>query len=236
MGSGSSPRRAPAYMTEERRMLQEAARHFAMSEVLPVANRLDPVRGDIPREITQKMADLGDFGITIPQQYGGLGLGAFEYCLITEELARAWMSVASLIARGNGLFGMDSMTEAQRAMYLPKVATGEWLGAYALSEAGAGSDIANIACRARREGDEWVITGTKYWCTFADGADYILVFARTRERDPVRPHAGITAFIVEKRRGTLPGASAERRSPRSAISAGRPGSCLSTIAAYPQTR
>jgi alkylation response protein AidB-like acyl-CoA dehydrogenase len=191
-------------MTEERRMLQEAARDFAMSEVLPVANRLDPVRGDIPPELTQKMADLGYFGITIPQQYGGLGLGAFEYCLITEELARAWMSVASLIARGNGLFGMDAMTEAQRARYLPRVATGEWLGAYALSESGAGSDIANIACRARREGDEWVITGTKYWCTFADGADYILVFARTRERDPLRPHAGISAFIVEKRRGSLP--------------------------------
>ena len=93
------------YMTEERRLIQETARAFAMKEVLPVANKLDPEKGDIPPELIQKLADMGYFGIVIPEQYGGLGLGVFEYCLITEELARAWMSVASLIARGNGLIG-----------------------------------------------------------------------------------------------------------------------------------
>ena len=81
------------YMTDERRMIQETARAFAMKEVLPVANRLDPEKGDIPRELIQKIADMGYFGIVIPEQYGGLGLGVFEYCLITEELARAWMRV-----------------------------------------------------------------------------------------------------------------------------------------------
>ena len=90
------------YMTDERRMIQETARAFAMKEVLPLANKLDPEKGDIPRELIQKLADMGYFGIVIPEQYGGLGLGVFEYCLITEELARAWMSVASIIARGNG--------------------------------------------------------------------------------------------------------------------------------------
>ena len=90
------------YMTEERRLIQETARAFAMKEVLPVANKLDPEKGDIPPELIQKLADMGYFGIVIPEQYGGMGLGVFEYCLITEELARAWMSVASLIARGNG--------------------------------------------------------------------------------------------------------------------------------------
>jgi alkylation response protein AidB-like acyl-CoA dehydrogenase len=89
------------YMTDERRMIQETARAFAMKEVLPLANKLDPEKGDIPRELIQKLADMGYFGIVIPEQYGGLGLGVFEYCLITEELARAWMSVASIIARGN---------------------------------------------------------------------------------------------------------------------------------------
>ena len=93
------------YMTDERRLIQETARAFAMKEVLPVANKLDPEKGDIPRELIRKLADMGYFGIVIPEQYGGLGLGVFEYCLITEELARAWMSVASIIARGNGLIG-----------------------------------------------------------------------------------------------------------------------------------
>lgn len=192
------------YMTDERRLIQETAREFTMREVLPLANKLDPVKGDIPQSLFEQLADMGYFGITIPEDYGGLGLGAFEYCLVTEELARGWMSVASLIARGNGLFGLDAMTEAQRREYLPRVARGEWLGAYALSEPNAGSDIANIDCRARRDSDGYVITGTKYWCTFADGADYIMVLARTSERDPLRPHAGISAFQIEKPRGTLP--------------------------------
>lgn len=192
------------YMTEERRLIQETAREFTMREVFPLANKLDPVKGDIPQSLIEQMAEMGYFGITIPQEYGGLGLGVFEYCIIAEELARGWMSVASLIARGNGLFGVNEMTEEQRRYYLPRVARGEWLGAYALSEPNAGSDIANIACRARREGDTYVITGTKYWCTFADGADYILVLARTSEKDPARPHAGISAFQIEKPRGTLP--------------------------------
>ena len=91
------------YMTEERRLIQETARAFAMKEVLPLANKLDPEKADMPPELLQKLADMGYFGIVISEQYGGLGLGVFEYCLITEELARAWMSVASVIARGNGL-------------------------------------------------------------------------------------------------------------------------------------
>src|SRR4051812_50064647 len=91
------------YMTDERRMIQETARAFAMKEVLPVANKLDPEKGDIPRELIQKLADMGYFGIVIPEQYGGLGVGVFEYCLITEELARGRRSVGSIIAPGHGL-------------------------------------------------------------------------------------------------------------------------------------
>src|SRR5271155_4200393 len=106
MDIAPKPGRTPAYMTEERRMIQEVAREFTMREVLPVANRLDPIQGDIPDALREKMAEMGYFGIIIPEEYGGLGLGAFEYCLIAEELARGWMSVASLIARGNGLFGV----------------------------------------------------------------------------------------------------------------------------------
>ena len=85
------------YMTEERRMIQEVARDFTLKEVLPVANELDPVQGDIPMDLRTKMGEMGYFGIRTPEEYGGLGLGVFEYCLIAEELARGWMSVPGLI-------------------------------------------------------------------------------------------------------------------------------------------
>ncbi len=88
-----------SYMTDERRMIQETAREFAMREVLPIANKLDPLQEDMPMSLRDKMAEMGYFGIIMPEEYGGLGLGCFEYCLITEELARAWMSVASIISR-----------------------------------------------------------------------------------------------------------------------------------------
>ncbi len=193
------------YMTDERRMIQETARAFAMKEVLPLANKLDPEKGDIPRELIQKLADMGYFGIVIPEQYGELGLGVFEYCLITEELARAWMSVASIIARGNGLSAGRGMTDAQRAVFLPRAARGEFLGAAAMSEPDVGSDLGNISCRARKDGDSWVINGNKYWCTFADGADYIMLVARTSDSpDPKRKHVGLSSFLIEKPRGTLP--------------------------------
>jgi len=193
------------HMTDERRLIQETARAFAMNEVLPIANRLDPEKGDIPPALIAKLADMGYFGIVIPEQYGGLGLGVFEYCLITEELARAWMSVASLIARGNGLSAGRGMTDAQRAVFLPRAARGEFLGAAAMSEPNAGSDLGNISCRARRDGEDWVINGNKYWCTFADSADYIMLVARTSDPpDPRRKHVGLSSFLIEKPRGQLP--------------------------------
>jgi alkylation response protein AidB-like acyl-CoA dehydrogenase len=191
------------YLTEDRRQFQALAREFTMREVLPVANELDPEGGEIPMALRDKMGELGFFGIMIPEEYGGLGLGSFEYCLAAEELARGWMSVASIMARGNKI--MAGWDEERRGRLLPEVAAGRYLGAMALSEPEAGSDVANISCRARRDGDEWVVTGQKMWCTFADGADYILLFARTGEQiDPARRHRGISAFMIEKERGSLP--------------------------------
>ena len=193
------------WITEERLMIQESAREFAMKEVLPVANELDPIRGDIPDDLIRKMAELGYFGIVVPEKYGGLGLGAFEYCLVAEELSRAWMSVGSLIARGNSMIGMEGMSEDWRAEMMPRVARGELLGAFAMSEPNAGSDIANISTRAVRDGDDYLITGNKYWCTFADGADFITVIARTSSGDnPARRHKGLSAFMLFKPRGELP--------------------------------
>ena len=191
-----------AYATEDRVAIRDLAREFAMKEVLPVANELDPVQGEIPDELRQKMADMGFFGILIPEEYGGLGLGLFEYCLVTEELARAWMSVASIIARGNGLGA--GFSRAQRAEMLPKVARGELLGAFALSEPDAGSDIASIRCRAELHGDHYVINGQKMWCTFADQADFIVLIARTTPYDPANRYAGIRNLYIPKERGSFP--------------------------------
>ena len=189
-------------LSDEQRMIQQAARDFAMNEVLPIANDYDPERRDIPDSLRAKLADMGFFGITIPAEYGGLGLGCFEYCLVTEELSRAWMSVGSII---RPMLGYQAMTAEQKRTYLPRMATGEMIFAFSMSEPGTGSDISGLSTRAERDGDDWLITGSKYWCTNADGADAILVLARTEPVDEARPHKGISAFLVEKPRGTLPG-------------------------------
>lgn len=194
------------YMTPERRMIQQVARDFTAKEVLPVANRLDPEKGEIPMELRRKLAEMGYFGILVPEEHGGLGLGYFEYCLVAEELARGWMSVASLIARGQGSFLPKSGKLDERAAdRLRRAASGDYLAAAALSEPDTGSDLASISCRAVREGEEWVITGNKYWCTFADGADFLVVFARTSPAPSAgKRHLGISAFVVDKQRGKLP--------------------------------
>ncbi|MCT1872590.1 MULTISPECIES: acyl-CoA dehydrogenase family protein [Brevibacterium] len=191
-------------MTEERLDLQQLARQFSREVVLPIANELDPVEGQFPPELIEQMGEMGFFGILIPEEYGGLGLGVFEYCLVAEELSRAWMSVGGLLARGNGMGG--GFTKEQEERLLPKVAAGEWLGAFALSEAEAGSDVANIKCKAARDDNgDWIINGTKMWCTFADQADYIILFARTStDEDPSKRHRGISTFLVEKERGEFP--------------------------------
>jgi len=193
------------YDTEARRLIRETARTFTDQVVLPAANRLDPQKGDIPIELVEAMGDLGFFGILIPEELGGLGLGAFEYCLVAEELARGWMSVASLIARGNGFYrSIPGANSEERRSKIEAMAKGRYLGAFAMSEPGAGSDIGSIICRARRDGDEWVINGSKYWCTFADGADFIAVICRTEDPQPGRRHIGLTSIAVEKPKGQLP--------------------------------
>ena len=203
-GTKALAREDRSYFTEDRRMMQDLARTFTREEVTPVANRLDPDKGDIPRDLIHKMGDLGFFGILIPEELGGLGLGSFEYCMVAEELARGWMSVASIIARGNGFYRSISGDAETRRAKTEAMAKGRYLGAAALSESQTGSDLSNVSCAARRDGDEWVITGNKYWCTFADGADFISVLCRIH--DPANPDAklGTVSVVVEKPQGELP--------------------------------
>ena len=193
------------YMTEERLMIQDMARDFAMQEVLPVANKLDPEKGDIPQGLIDQMGSLGFFGIMIPEKYGGLGLGYMEYCIVAEELSRAWMSVGSIIARANaGWRGVPYQTDSERTEKIERMARGDYISAAAISEPNVGSDVSSITCRAERDGDEWVITGNKYWCTYADRADFITVFVRTSDNPDEPKRKGITSISFDKPRGRFP--------------------------------
>jgi len=192
------------YLTPERLMMRDMARGFVRDEVIPVANRLDPEKGDMPPELIARMGELGFFGILIPEEYGGLGLGAVEYCLVAEELARGWMSVASIIARGNTFYTSIPGEGDERRRKIEAMARGEYLGAAALSEPNTGSDLSGVSCRARRDGDEWVITGSKYWCTFADGADFISVLCRIDDPEAPQGKGATVSISVEKPKGELP--------------------------------
>jgi alkylation response protein AidB-like acyl-CoA dehydrogenase len=198
------PALLPPWHTPEREKLMDQARRFAMDEVLPVANELDPQKGEIPPSLLARIAELGYFGITVPAEHGGLGLGVFEYCMVSEELARAWMSTASILARSQGL-GTAVADDDRRADLLARSARGEWIGAIALSEPDAGSDLAGVSTRAVLDGDEWVVTGRKRWCGNAKAADFIQVLVR--ERDPEEGEsrsAGLVNLLLAKERGQFP--------------------------------
>src|SRR5471030_2097792 len=133
------------YLTPERSMMRDVARDFVRDVVLPTANRLDPLKGDIPQGLIDQMGELGFFGILIPEELGGLGLGAFEYCLVAEELARGWMSVASIIARGNSFYRSIPGEGDELRRKTALMAKGQYLGAAALSEPGTGSDLSSVS-------------------------------------------------------------------------------------------
>lgn len=191
------------YLTDERLGIQSEARRFAMDEVLPLANELDKQKADIPDNFLKRIGEQGYFGIMIGRDWGGMGQGVFEYALITEELSRAWMSVASIIARGNGM-GTNVRDPERRSELLRRSARGDWIGAAALSEPGAGSDLANVQCRATKVGDEYVISGEKRWCGNALNADFIMLLARTDDPGEGPRARGLESFLIEKERGSFP--------------------------------
>jgi alkylation response protein AidB-like acyl-CoA dehydrogenase len=192
------------WRTGARIKLQMEARAFARDIVLPVADKLDPQKAEIPKTLIDQMAAKGWFGITVPAEHGGMGLGVFEYCLVCEELSRAWLSVGSILARGQGL-GTQTIDDARRLELLRRSAQGKWIGAIALSEPTAGSDLAAVQTRAIREGDHWLLSGTKRWAGFALAANFIEVLARTREPQQGEPRsAGLEIFLVVKQPGKFP--------------------------------
>ena len=192
------------WRTGARIKLQMEVRAFARDIVLPVADKLDPQKAEMPKSLIDQMAAKGWFGITIPAEHGGMGLGVFEYCLASEELSRAWLSVGSILARGQGL-GTQTIDDARRLELLRRSAQGKWIGAIALSEPTAGSDLAAVQTRAIREGDHWLLSGTKRWAGFALAANFIEVLARTREPKQGEPRSGgLEIFLVVKQPGTFP--------------------------------
>jgi alkylation response protein AidB-like acyl-CoA dehydrogenase len=198
------PELAEPYRTDRRLELQGEAREFAMNEVLPVANEMDPQKGEIPLELIKLMGVKRYFGIRLSVEVGGLGLGAFEYCMITEELARAWMSVASIIARAQGM-GTGHASGERRLELLRRSAVGEWIGAAALSEPTAGSDLAGLRTTAVRDGDEWVLNGEKRWCGNAVNSHFIQLLCRERDPEPGENRsAGMMSVVIEKEPGTVP--------------------------------
>ena len=204
MREPSPPDLLPPWRTPERAALQQEARELARDVVLPLADELDPRKAEMPRSLVDELAGRGWFGITVPAEHGGMGLGVFEYCLVSEELARAWLSVASILARGQGL-GTQVVDDERRAELLRRSARGEWIGSIALSEPTAGSDLAGVQTRAVRDGDEWVLTGRKRWAGNALAADFVEVLARVRDPEEGEPRsAGLEPFLVVKQPGEFP--------------------------------
>ncbi len=177
-----------------RREVVETVRRFVAREVAPVASDLERV-DRFPTDIVEDMRQLGLFGVTIPAAYGGLGLDLLTYVGVIEELAYGWMSLTGIVNTHTmaATLLMQHGSDEQKERFLPRMASGERRGALSLSEPDAGSDTRNLSCRATRDGDEYVIRGTKAWVTNGERASIVALAARTDE--------GISAFIVEKEPG-----------------------------------
>jgi acyl-CoA dehydrogenase len=185
--------------TEEQQMVRETIREFAEVELLPGALQRDKEKL-FAREQWEKFAGLGFAGMTIGEAYGGTPLDSISECIVIEELSRCDASFGVLVAVHSGLTGSTVVnwgTEEQKQYVLPKMATGEWLAAYSLSEAGSGSDAAALSCQARLEGDEWVLNGTKMWVTNGAVANVYIIFARSHPDAPKKSQS-CSAFIIPR--------------------------------------
>jgi alkylation response protein AidB-like acyl-CoA dehydrogenase len=181
-------------LTDEQQLIRETARAFCDREIVPHARDWDRSERMDPG-IVAKLADVGFLGCALPEAHGGMGLDTVSYCLVMEELGRADSSVRGIVSVNNGLAGKTIAawgTEAQRAEWLPRMCSGEALGCYALTEPDSGSDPASLVTRADRDGDGWVLNGSKIFITLGSWAGVALVFARTGGDGP----RGITCFLV----------------------------------------
>jgi (2S)-methylsuccinyl-CoA dehydrogenase len=206
---------------EMAQMARDSARGFARKEVSPLAERIHRHDDLVPDAIIGQMAELGYFGMSVPEEYGGQGMGNLVMIVITEELSAASLAAAgSLITRPEILTKalLKGGTDAQKKKWLPPVAAGELMVAISVTEPDTGSDVASVRCRAERTDGGWLISGAKAWCTFAGRADVIALLARTNP-DPKAGARGLSLFIVPKDR--FPGHEFEMRQPGGGVLHGK---------------
>ena len=183
-------------LTDEQKMIQDMARKFAEREIKPVAAQLDATHAH-PKEICDKMGELGLMGVTIPEEYGGAGMDYISYAVAMIEISKACASCGVIMSVCNSLYNFPVYkygTEEQKQKFLPPVASGQALGCYGLTEAGAGSDPARMLTTAVLKGDEWVINGTKRFITNGNVARYCVLAAIT---DRAAGYKGISSFIID---------------------------------------
>ncbi|MEZ5338269.1 MAG: acyl-CoA dehydrogenase family protein [bacterium] len=185
--------------TEEQSMVRETVRDFAESELAPGALQRDKDK-QFARAQWEKYCELGFAGMTVPEEYGGTELDSVSEAIVIEELSRVDASFGVLVAVHSGLTGKtlnNWATPEQKAKVLPQMASGEWIAAYSLSEAGSGSDAMAMSCEAKLDGDAWVLNGTKLWVTNGSVASVFIIFAVSHP-DAERSSQRITAFIVPR--------------------------------------
>ncbi len=184
-------------LNEEQQLLRETVREFSEKEIAPGALERDE-KQIFPHEQIKKLGELGFMGITVPEEFGGAGLDYKSYAILIEELSRVDASVGVIVAVNNSLYCGGILkygSEEQKNKFLKPVASGNGLGAYSLSEAGAGTDAASLKCRVRPDGDHYVIDGTKMWVTNGANSSHYIIFTTL---DPALKHKGICALIVER--------------------------------------
>ncbi len=185
------------HLGETADMLRDTVMSFASDEIAPRAEEIDQ-KNEFPMDLWPKMGALGILGVTVDEEYGGAGMGYLEHAVAMEEVSRASASVGlSYGAHSNLCVNQIRLngTEAQRQRYLPKLISGEHVGALAMSEPGAGSDVVGMRTRAVKKSDHYVLNGNKMWITNGPDADTLVVYAKT---DPEKHQHGITAFLIEK--------------------------------------
>ncbi len=206
-------------LNDEQKMIQMAARDFANKEIAPIAAAFDET-GDFPYETIKKMGAMGFMGIEVPEEYGGAGMDALAYVLALEEICKVDASHGIIMSVNNSLYNYGILkfgTEQQKMDFLTPVASGEKIGAYALTEPMSGSDASTMLSRAVRDGDDFIINGRKSWVTSGPVADYVVLFTITT---PDQGYRGITAFLIDT---AQPGFIRAKKEPKLGIRAS--GTC-----------
>ncbi len=183
--------------TEEQILVQKTAREFAQEQLAPGVKERDDMM-EYPAEQIKMLGEMGFMGMMVPEEWGGVGFDALSYCIAEEEISREDASTGVVMSVNNSLVCqllMDWANDDQKEKYLKKLASGEWLGAFSLSEPQAGSDASNLLCTAKRDGDYYILNGTKNWVTSGINSNVVIVFAVTEKGVGYK---GISAFIVEK--------------------------------------